>query len=305
MAADGTQHSGTVAAFDLGSNTARGILAEQREDGALRVIVTARCMTALGRGLSTSGRLDPDGLASTASFLQHTLDEWQRPGRIYVAATAAARDARNGHLLVSTVRREAGVEVEIIGGEEEGRLSYLGALAVASDRELRDPAVVDIGGRSTEVVVAADSGLSTASLPIGARSLTETCLQSDPPAPAEMAEAKRAAGDTLAPVLPAVGRHRVVAVGGTAQTAAWLSRGRKALTILEIERLLGRLSRLPLRGRRVMMPFEPERAEIICGGMVILHRIALAAPGREILISTGGVREGLLLERTGASRLEW
>lgn len=305
MARGMERHAGTVAAFDLGSNTARGILAERCEDGPLKVIVTAQCMTALGRALSISGHLDPEGLALTARFLRHTLDEWQRPRQVFIVATAAARDARNGDVLLTTVRREAGVEAEIIGGEEEGRLSYLGALALTSEPGLRDPAVVDIGGRSTEVVIARGDGLRATSLPIGARSLTEMFLRSNPPTPEEMAGAERAASDILSTVVPTVGEHRAVAVGGTAQAAARLSGDGKVRTAREIEELLLRLSRVPLNMRSAMMPFDPERAEIICGGLITLHLIARVALRREVLISEGGVREGLLLDRTGATGLEW
>ncbi len=292
-----------VAAFDLGSNTARGILATPLSGGTLHVLRTAQCTTALGRDLSTTGRLDPEGLAATAWFVGRALDEWGRPERVFAAATAAAREATNRHELLAAIRREAGVDAEVISGEEEGRLSYVGVLALAPELQAPDPVVVDVGGRSTEVVAGAEGAPYTTSLPIGARSLTEMCLHSDPPTPEEAKDADRVASEVLSPTLPVIRDHPAVAAGGTAQAAMRLSRGRRVLGARSIQRLSDRLCRLDLSKRSAMMPFDPERAEIICGGLIILALFARGAPDRRLLLSEGGVREGLLLDRTGATAL--
>ena len=302
-----TGHTGTaderVAAFDLGSNTARGLLAHPREDGAAEVLMGAQCMTALGRGLSQTGRLDPDGLASTVSFVSRVLAEWQRPARVFAVATAAARDAANGEELLARLHEGTGVRAEIIGGDEEGRLSFRGALAMAPLLAERSPAVIDVGGRSTELVVEQGEGLQATSVPVGARSLTELCLRSDPPTSTEMAQMRRVAHGALGSALAVLTDQPVVAVGGSAQAVMLLARGARAVRLRDLTRLARRLCSVPLAQRRALMPFDPERAEVICGGLALLEVIAAHAPGTLLHISEGGVREGLLLERTGATRL--
>ncbi len=292
-----------VAAFDLGSNTARGLLACLLPDGSAQIVAEARRMTALGRGLSETGALDGNGLASTVGFVDRVLTEWHHPRCVFAVATAAARDAANGDELLARLHRETGVRAQVISGEEEGHLSFRGALAMAPQFATRNPAVVDVGGRSTETVVEQADSLHVASVAVGARSLTETCLPSDPPARAELAEARRVARERLGPALRALRKRSVVAVGGTAQAVVLLNRGGRTVGVRDLERLAGRLCRMPLQRRWAMMPFDPERAEIICGGLAILSVLASAAAGNRLFLSDGGVREGLLLERTGATRL--
>ena len=292
-----------VAAFDLGSNTARGLLARLLPDGSALVLMGAQCMTALGRGLSETGALDQNGLASTVWFVAHVLAEWQHPRRVFAVATAAARDASNGDELLAKLHRETGVRAQVISSDEEGRLSFRGALAVAPEFVTPRPVVVDVGGRSTETIVERAGELHVASVPVGARLLTEMCLPSDPPARAELAEARRVARNELRPALTVLCERPVVAVGGTAQAVALLNRGQRAVGLRDLERLAGRLCRVPLEKRWAMMPFDPERAEIICGGLAILAALSEEAAGKRLFLSDGGVREGLLLERTGATRL--
>ena len=292
-----------VAAFDLGSNTARGLLARLLPDGSALVLMGAQCMTALGRGLSETGALDQNGLASTVWFVAHVLAEWQHPRRVFAVATAAARDASNGDELLAKLHRETGVRAQVISGEEEGRLSFRGALALAPEFADRRPVVVDVGGRSTEMIIERAGELHVASVPVGARLLTEMCLLSDPPTRAETAEARRVARDLLGPALMALCERPVVAVGGTAQAVMLLNRGRRSVGLRDLARVGGRLCRVRLERRWTMMLSDPGRAEIICGGLALLEAIANHASGMLLHLSDGGVREGLLLERTGAARL--
>ncbi|MGI5819942.1 MAG: Ppx/GppA phosphatase family protein [Armatimonadota bacterium] len=293
-----------VAAFDLGSSTTRGILAVPRDGHSLQVIALEQRMTALGRGMTESAALDPEGLDATVRFVAETLDRWQRPPQVHAVATAAARDALNAPELLARLVDEAGVHAEIIDGRQEARLAWLGALSTAPELAQHNPAVVDIGGRSTEVVLEEDGALRAISRPIGARSFTE--------------ESERIGGDVLIngtgfeiarealadAIKRATQRDTVVCIGGTAEAVAYLT-GRHEVSAAQIADLNRELHALPLERRREVMEFDPERAEIICAGLVILEAFARAARGEVVIISEGGVREGLLLDRTGATRLEW
>lgn len=297
--------TGIIATFDIGSNTARGLLAEASGPGALRVLDADQRMTALGRGLSGANAFDPEALDDTVRFVADTLQRWERPGEVHAVATAAARTATNGPELIARLRDDAGVQVRIIDGEEEARLAWLGALSADPHLAAKRPAVVDIGGRSTEVVTEADGRLDAISRPPGARSLTESLVESSLPW-----ELRHLQHLSTAEILlldstrKGSGAGSVVCIGGTAQSAARLL-GKARITEQEIADLALDLVQLSPEERRERMAFDPERAEIIYGGLVILELFARVAPDRTIVISEGGVREGLLLDRTGAQRLEW
>lgn len=303
-----------VASFDLGSDTARGLLAARQSDGSLRVLAQATSMTALGRGLSGGDDLSSRAIDATVRFVSETLqqwaDTWGRPARIFAVATAAVRDTgrRDADRLFSRLRDEAGVDAEVIEGREEACLAWLGAISSLDEGEGLDPVVVDIGGRSTEFVArdgdapAEEDALTAVSLSVGARSLTERFLRSDPPSEREVAQARSHAEEVVRPGFPlAAHRASMIAVGGTA-TAARILRA-STLSREQIEAIEQQLCALPVAQRREMMPFDPERAGIICGGLIILGLCAAAAPGERLIVSDGGVREGLLLDRTGATRL--
>lgn len=304
-----------VASFDLGSNTTRGLLAAVRADESLTVLARASSMTALGRGLSEGDELSSRAIDATASFVRDTLKAWASswgpPARVFAVATAAVRDSgeRHAELLFSRLRDEAGVCAEVVDGHEEARLAWIGAIASLHGAEAEDPVVVDIGGRSTEFVArdddapAEEDALTAVSLPVGARSLTERFLCSDPPREREIAEARSHVQEVLRPGCSLTeSRNSLIAVGGTA-TAARLLRGQRTLSREEIETIERELLALPLVSKRERMPFDPERAGIICGGLIILGLCAASAPGERLTVSDGGVREGLLLDRTGATWL--
>ncbi|MFW5868206.1 MAG: Ppx/GppA phosphatase family protein, partial [Armatimonadota bacterium] len=293
------------AAFDLGSNTARGILGRPDEDGVVRVLAADQRMTALGRGLEAGGGFERDALDETVQFVADTLQRWGSPGQVSAVATEAARFASNTDELLAALLSEAGVQAEVIEPREEARLAWLGAFAVDPPITAAHPALVDIGGRSVEAMTLEDGGLAAISRPLGARSFAESLPDSDLPWELYVV--------LHFPLIPVVlrdaiervsGADVVVCTGGTAQAAARLLE-KRAVSADEISGLLLELGKLPLEERRARMSFDPERAEIICAGLGILGAFAAAAPGDEIIVSDGGVREGLLLDRTGAERLKW
>ena len=305
MARQRSDSSSGIAAFDIGSNTVRGILAEPADAGALRILAAKQRMTALGRGLSSTTTLDLDGLEGTVAFVAETMRSWRSPPRAWAVATAAARNADNAEELLSRLRTAAGIDAQVITGEQEARLAWLGALS--ADPELGDlnPVVVDIGGRSTEVVFERDGALHAESRYVGARSLTEIVDLGREPDPLRELRGRIIAIPLLLDVMPLVrGGGVVVAIGGTAQAASRLL-GKRRIGYDELSALEEELARLSADERRRRMPFDPERAEIICAGLLILSIFAHEAPDRHVVVSEGGVREGLLLDRTGAARLEW
>ncbi|MFP4249437.1 MAG: hypothetical protein ACLFU7_07245 [Armatimonadota bacterium] len=293
------------AAFDIGSNTARGILGRPGGDGVVRVLAADQRVTALGRGLGEGRAFDRHALNSTIGFVAETLERWGRPPRAHAVATAAGRSAGNPDELRTRLLAEAGVAVQIIEPQEEARLAWLGAFAVEPPIRAERPALVDIGGRSVEAMVERGGELAAISRPLGARSFAEALPDSNLPWEMQVALHFPMMAATLRDAVDAVAdADVVVATGGTAQAAARLL-GKRSIESSEICDLLFDLGRLSFEERRERMWFDPDRAEIICPGLGILHVFAEGAPDSRIIVSDGGVREGLLLDRTGGARLRW
>jgi len=169
---------------------------------------------------------------------------------------------------------------------------------------VRSLLVADIGGRSTEIAIDGPDGLRTESLDIGARSITEDYLRSDPPRRAEVMAARRAAKVALeqaAHLLHDAGLY--VVTGGTACSAALLAGDVWETSLWRLQRLRRELCSMSLAMRRTALAFDPARAQVICGGLIILELLVAQSPVRRVRISQGGIREGLLLTNTGAREI--
>ena len=206
-------------AIDIGSNTVRSIVVEVPVGGTHRIVDDERAMTRLGRGLESTGMLDPEAAEETVSALKAMMRIGDSMGvtEVRAIATEAVRRASNGQELLERIRDEAGLDVEIVSEEEEGRLVWLSAAAVAKDMPFA--VVVDIGGGSVEFVQAVrGEPVSIVSLRIGARVMSERFISEDPVSERSFKTLKRHIRRTLresvTPLEPAVpathrlGRHR-------------------------------------------------------------------------------------------------
>lgn len=293
-----------MAAIDVGSNTVRALAAELLPDGRLVKFADRFAMTALGRGLAESHSMDVAAISATATFVREFLGECGPLDRARCVATAAARDAENADELAEALREAAGVSLEVLSGREEGELTFAGALSAIGELPGQAPLVADIGGRSTEVAIAERTGLRVMSLGIGARSATEDYLLSEPPTVPEVEAARGEVSRVLAAAAELLAAADVyVAAGGTACSAALLAGDRWELSLGEISRLRADLCAMALPDRRAALSFDSPRAEVICGGLVILEALAARSPQQMIHISIGGLREGMLMAETGAGRV--
>lgn len=288
-----------VAVIDLGSNSTRLLIADVGVDGSIAEIARRSTVTRLGQGVDASGRLADEAMQRVYAVLgeyRQTIDQHQADPVVGVL-TSAVRDAANGERFTDAVRTRYGIAARTIPGEEEARLTYLGA---TSDRPGTEPiAVIDIGGGSTEIVVGAGGALRLhVSTQVGVVRHTERHLHDDPPA-AEQLQALRAdAAATFAACVPAdLGASAAVAVAGTAtQSAAILQQN--VLTRAALADLLGRLAAQPLAQRRTTPGLDPARAPTIVAGVAILLE-ALAILGLESAeASDHDILRGAALEHT-------
>jgi len=215
-----------------------------------------------------------------------------------------ARDATNTRQLQDALQDRAGATLQVLSGAQEARLTSVGALSAIGELHGHIPLVADIGGRSTEIAIDGPDGLRTESLDIGARSITEDYLRSDPPRRAEVMAARRAAKVALeqaAHLLHDAGLY--VVTGGTACSAALLAGDVWETSLWRLQRLRRELCSMSLAMRRTALAFDPARAQVICGGLIILELLVAQSPVRRVRISQGGIREGLLLTNTGAREI--
>lgn len=293
-----------AACIDIGSNTTRLLVADCR-DGVLCEVHQERAFTRIGQGLAASGVIAPEKIDEVVDVVRSQMALARQHGAeaIRGVATAAIRVAANGEALVAAIAERTGLEVEIVSGEEEARLAFEGAAAMLDPGTAAvldaggAPAalgVIDVGGGSSEVVVgsAPDRVDWWASVALGSGALTEHCLRSDPPAPAELAAARSEVAVALAGLAPPCPRV-AVAVGGSAT-----SLGRVAGPVLDaaaFERSLSVLTGGPaaLVAERFMI--DPQRARLLPAGLLILQGASRLLEAT-VRIGRGGIREGVLLE---------
>ncbi len=291
-----TNRSRRLIAIDVGSNTVRALAADLMPDGQMGRLADRFQMTALGRGLETGGDMDTVAIRQTAEFVARFLCEVGPVDGVYCVGTAAARDAGNTEELQRALHDMAGVELTVVTGAEEARLTFMGAIASINSSTAVAPLVADVGGRSTELVALRNGQVEVCSVALGARSLTENCLHCDPSSEEEVAAARYVVDGALAAYAEIMdGADLFIAAGGTACSAALLAGGQWELSHSRLMHMQKRLCRMTLEGRRAALAFDSSRAEIMCGGLILLERLAVWAPERRLVITTGGIREGLLL----------
>jgi len=306
------------ASIDLGTNTVRLLVGEPDGAGGYRPVFAAQEITRLGQGLLLDRMLQPEPIRRTLAVLHRFRQaaESHAAGRISVVGTSALREAKNREGFVSRARREVGLDVQVISGEEEARLTLLGVLAALQIGRGRLVAM-DIGGGSTEFVLADGPDiLWTVSTGLGVVKLTEAHLKSDPPLPHELAAVRQVVAARMARLrtlewpdaswgTPAHG----VTFAGTAGTLTSLAAidlaldpydpGRvngHRLSRQRVEALYRELAARPLLERRQVRGLEPARADVIVAGALVCLGAMDGLDFPDLTVSDGGLREGILLD---------
>jgi exopolyphosphatase/guanosine-5'-triphosphate,3'-diphosphate pyrophosphatase len=277
-----------VAVVDIGTNSTRLLVAEV-DGGALTELERESIVTRLGEGVDATGRLGEEPQARVFAALDRYAGAIEHHGATerIVVMTSAVRDAANGAAFADTVRDRYGLKGRTLSGDDEARLSYLGATAA---RDPDDPAsllVIDIGGGSTEMIVGARGSVDFhVSTQVGVVRHTERHLHSDPPTAEELAALAADARPALEAAVPAEVRRRAaaaVAVAGTATSCASIDlaldpydpsrvEGHR-ISRARLEALRDRLAALPLAERRGVTGLDPNRAPTIVAGTVILLEV--------------------------------
>ena len=296
-----------LAFIDLGSNAVRCLLVRVTPGVGFEVLRQERVQTRLGGG--RSGMLPQTSVKDTLATVRRFLREVRREDqpRVLAIATAAVREAANRDDLLATLRRDEGVEVRVLSGEEEARLGTLAALRSVS---FRNGVVVDLGGSSLQITQVRESNISsTASLPLGAVRTTQRFLNSDPPTERELLALREEIERQISSVLPpSRDGQEMIGLGGTVRTLASMhlatldgppqSRQGFRLRWTDITRMRERLGRLPIRDRRWVPGLKVERTDIILAGAVVVEEVMALGSYRTLTVCKDGVLHGLLLRET-------
>lgn len=302
-----------VGAIDCGTNSIRLLIAEQRVGGGLIDLIRELEIVRLGQGVDATGELHPDALARTFAAAERYAERLRSfgvgPERTRVVATSATRDARSVEDFYAGMTARLGVRPEIVGGVEEARLSFTGALSGVRAASSGPVLVMDIGGGSTELVVGDAAGHieHAVSLDIGSVRLTERFGLVGPlPGPAR--EAATAYVDDLLDALdwPAGLLSRVgtwIGVAGTVTTMSAIAQGLatydrsrvhgSVLTATQISGLSDQLAALTSAGIRGL-GVPSGRADVITAGSLIADRVARRV-GRSMIVSESDILDGIAM----------
>jgi exopolyphosphatase/guanosine-5'-triphosphate,3'-diphosphate pyrophosphatase len=283
------------AAIDIGSNTTRILVAEQK-DGQLAKVMEQRAYTRIGKARDSKGRISREKIEEVAEVVETQVRLAQEVGAesFRAVATAAIRDSRNGKQVVRAISEKAGIPVEIVSEHEEGRLAFIGATKSLGHPSEGRIAVVDVGGGSTEITLGTlGEGVDEVmSWPIGSGMLADEIIGSDPPSASEVRKIRDHVEDVFAGV-EIEKPEQVVAVGGSSTSLR-----RLVGVVLEYETLE--------RGIRVLcgdsstevarqFELDPVRVRILPTGVLILEKISEILGG-PLQIGKGGIREGIVLD---------
>jgi exopolyphosphatase / guanosine-5'-triphosphate,3'-diphosphate pyrophosphatase len=283
------------ACIDIGSNTTRLLVAECGA-GGFDAVHQERAFTHLGRDQLADGAIPPAKLEEVATVVTGQFEAARNLGceEVRAVATAALRRAPNRHQLATAVREACGLEVQILTGEEEARLAFIGAARCFPHMTHGELGVVDVGGGSSELVVGSvpDRIRWSKSFPLGSGDLARGYLHSDPPSSGELSAARDKVGSTIGE-LEIPRPAEAAAVGGSAASLARLA-GR-ILDAAAFTRALEQLAAAPRHEVAQRFGLDIDRVRLLPAGLLILEAVSarFRAP---LVVAGGGLREGVLME---------
>ena len=304
-----------IAVIDLGTNSTRLLVAEVA-DGQVSELERRTTVTRLGQDLEASGRLADEAVARVSEALaayREIIDRLDAK-RIVAVATSAMRDAENGPAFRDEIQERFGIDARTISGDEEARLTFLGATSGRAPGA--QTLVIDIGGGSTEYVTGlADSEPDFhVSTRMGSVRFSERHLRADPPEHDEMTALAEDARGVVDGDVPREIRERVehgIAVAGTATTLAAIDQELDPydpekvdgyhVNLGACERIVAQLAALPLADRRRVTGLHPDRAPTIVAGAVIMLESMRAFDLDEIEVSESDILHGAALAAASVS----
>ncbi|QTQ12056.1 Ppx/GppA family phosphatase [Treponema parvum] len=297
------------AIIDIGSNSIKFFVGELAADRTIKTVLDTNDIARLGEGLDSTGAISPEAMernvASVAAFAKQAKE--LGADQIVSVGTMALRKASNSAEFVEKVKKTCGVEVQIIPGEEEARLSYLAILSGLPLEEDADLVVFDTGGGSTEFIYGKGTQMvKRFSVNLGAVRITENYLKADPVSPADV-QAAIAQIDKEFKEAGVNGKPaQLVGMGGTVTSMGAVKHKMvkydpsviqgSRLTKKDIEEQIEEYSKRTVEQRKELPGLQPKRADVILAGACILKVITDRLGADGLTISDRGLRHGLAFD---------
>ena len=299
----------TRGVIDLGTNTVLMVVGSKEEGGKISVLTDCHRVGRLGKGVDETGIILPE----TFDRIGRILEEYREIGLDHGAeiiegfGTSALRDAENRDEFIGAMREQSGIQLNLLSGADEARLTWSGALFGLPVRD-GETGVIDIGGGSTEVARGnVNCFIEGVSVDTGAVRVTERFFRGGlPPSDDAIAEAREHCRSLFGQISPLPSGSTVVGVAGTVTTLGAIHNDIEQFDAEEINgtlltrewvgKQLEALSGLSLDALREIPQIARGREDIITGGVLVLETFMEIFGVEEIIVSTRGLRYGLLNE---------
>ncbi len=307
------QESKTIGIIDLGSNSARLLIVKVFENGAYKILNRVKHMVRLGEHAFETNTLQEAAMERTLFVLRSFMEmcEHYAVSEIYPMATAAVRDAHNAAFFLHQVRANTGIDLQVISGQEEARLIWLG-VSSGLPASLAMRTYIDIGGGSTEVAVANAHGYQCLdSLKVGCVRLTNLFLHDYPDAVPQQVFAK-ICSFVRSKLSHTTGRVRhftpteLIGSSGTAialqnvghrlEFGSQPSSDQNILSIEALRRTCQHICKLSSEERRALPGVNTKRADVLVAGAAILLTIMEEFSFSRLVVSTRNLQDGILID---------
>jgi exopolyphosphatase/guanosine-5'-triphosphate,3'-diphosphate pyrophosphatase len=305
-----------VAVVDIGTNSTRLLVADvDRSCGAVEELHRQSQVTRLGDKVDAGGALSEESTRRVLRVLadyRAIIERFACEANLAVL-TSAVRDASNGSDFAELVRSRARLDAQVLSGDEEAQLTFLGAMSDHDGTSTEPTVVVDIGGGSTEFVVGHDHAADFhVSVQAGVLRMTERHIHTDPPSPGELQALAADARAVFLGGLPVEQRKLPtsgIAVAGTATSAAAIDQELDPydpdkvhgyrLPLATAELLIARLADMTEAQRRKVVGLHPDRAPTIVAGMILLTEAMRAFDLEQVEVSEHDILRGGALRLAG------
>jgi exopolyphosphatase/guanosine-5'-triphosphate,3'-diphosphate pyrophosphatase len=302
-----------VGAIDIGTNTVRLLVTESKHDetgSAWHDLAREMEIARLGEGVNRTRMIKPEAMERTLEILLRYKEKMDNLGVEYYRAvsTSAMRDAKNAQDFIDMVKKRANLDIEVISGNEEGRLTFSGAMGSGSASATDCISlVIDIGGGSTEFIYGKHGEIFNAvSLDFGSVRISEMFFKSDPPTTDEIRAARLHINELSRETLQQVREAKPVAIVAVAGTATQLSALQyevepydpakihgSLLRFTDLEALCNRLASTTTDERKKLRGMHPKRADVIVAGALILEEILFRLGYPAVVVSEKDILDGI------------
>ena len=300
-----------IGTIDIRTNSMRLLIADYI-DGNLVNRKKYVNTTRIGQGVDEQGYIREDAIERNIKALEEFSSICKEEGckKVYCMGTSALRDSKNKDIFVNLAKENAGIDVDIIDGEKESHLGFIGVLQGLEKEE--EILVIDIGGGSTEFIIGDKDGIKFAkSENVGALRMTEKFLKEDPVNENEFKDMSNFISNEIKYTLEHIKNDKVkklVGIGGTITSLSAMNQELEVysmekihnsrITLKQIEFILQNLKKMTLSDKKTLKGLQPKRADIITAGVEILHTIMKNLEIDEITVSEYDNLEGLMCQKS-------